>query len=389
MKIHEYQGQRLLSSYGIPVNPGEATDDPEEAGRIAAPIGFPVVVKAQVLTGGRGKAGGIRKAGSGAEVVVAARAILGMTIKGIPVAKVMVVKAADISREHYLGITVDRARKCAVLIGSASGGVDIEDLAQKEPGRIITFPIDPLHAPEGAALDQALRGIVASGQDGALAADLVAQARAAFASLYRLFRDKDCSLVEINPYALLGGGGNRLVALDAKITFDDNALYKHPEIESMRLAEEYSADEIEARRAGLSFVSLDGDIGCMVNGAGLAMATLDLIKLSGGLPANFLDVGGSSNPEKVLTALRIILRNPRVRAILINIFGGITRCDDVARGILLARKELNVAVPMVIRLIGTNEEEGRRMLAGEGIAALESLAEAVKAVCDAARGRAS
>lgn len=389
MKIHEYQAQRLLDAYGIPVNPGEATDDPEEARRIAARIGFPVVVKAQVLTGGRGKAGGIRKAGSGEEVVVAAREILGMTIKGIPVSKVMIVRAADIAREHYLGITVDRARKCAVLIGSASGGVDIEELAQKEPEKIVTLLIDPLHAPEGAALDDALRKVVAPGQDGAGAADLVAQARKAFVALYRLFRDKDCSLVEINPYALLKGSGSRLVALDAKITFDDNALYKHPDVESMRLAEEYSADEMEARQAGLSFVSLDGDIGCIVNGAGLAMATMDLIKLSGGLPANFLDVGGSSNPGKVLTALRIILRNPRVRAILINIFGGITRCDDIAKGILMARRELGVAVPMVIRLIGTNEEEGRRMLDGEGIAALESLADAVKAVNNAAHGRAS
>ena len=388
MKIHEYQAQRLLDSYGIPVNPGEATDDPEEARRIATRIGFPVVVKAQVLTGGRGKAGGIRKVGSPEEVSSAARSILRMSIKGIAVSKVMIVKAAAIDREHYLGITVDRARKRAVLIGSASGGVDIEELAVKEPEKIVTLPIDPLRGPEEAPLDEALGRIVADGRSGAGALELVRQARQAFTALYRLFRDKDCSLVEINPYALLQGGGARLVALDAKITFDDNALYKHADVEAMRLAEEYSADEIEARQAGLAFVSLDGDVGCIVNGAGLAMATMDLIKLSGGLPANFLDVGGSSNPEKVLTALRIILRNTRVRAILINIFGGITRCDDIAKGILMARRELGIAVPMVIRLIGTNEKEGRRMLTAEGIAALETLADAVQAVHSAAQGRA-
>jgi succinyl-CoA synthetase beta subunit len=389
VKIHEHQAQRLLGSYGVPVNPGEATDDPAEAVRIAGRIGYPVVLKAQVLTGGRGKAGGVRKAGTPAEVAATARAILDMAVKGNRVSSVMVARAVTIEREHYLGITVDRSRKRAVLIGSASGGVDIEELAATEPGRIVTLAIDPLRGPDAGEVDRALRKVVAEGCDVETSAALVAQAREAFGALYTLFREKDCSLVEVNPYARLAGATGSLVALDAKICFDDNALYKHPDVEAMRLPEEYAAGEIEARRAGLAFVGLEGEIGCIVNGAGLAMATMDLVELSGGRPANFLDVGGSSNPGKVLAALRIVLANPRVRAVLVNIFGGITRCDDVAKGILMARRELGMSVPLVIRLIGTNEEAGRGMLESEGLTAFESLGEAVEAVVRAAKGGAA
>jgi succinyl-CoA synthetase beta subunit len=386
VKIHEYQARRLLASYGIPVNPGDVADDADGARRIAERLGLPVVVKAQVLTGGRGKAGGVKLASSAVEAGESARSILGMSIKGNRVSRVLVAKAVPIEREHYLGITVDRSRKRAILIASAAGGVDIEELAAREPEKILTLPIDPLRGPDAGALEALLGRVVASGESGAAAAALVSQARDAVGALYRLFREKDCSLVEVNPYALEGG---RLLALDAKITFDDNALFKHPDVEAMRSPEEYSSDEMEARQAGLSFVGLDGEIGCIVNGAGLAMATMDLIKLFGSTPANFLDVGGSSNPQKVLVALRIILGNPRVRAILINIFGGITRCDDVAQGILMARRQLGITVPIVIRLIGTNETAGRRMLTDEGLAALESLADAVKAVIGKAQERLS
>jgi succinyl-CoA synthetase beta subunit len=388
VKIHEYQARELIASYGVPVNPGDATDSPEEARRIAERAGLPVMVKAQVLTGGRGKAGGVKKADTADEAESLARKILAMSIKGYPVTKVLIVRALPIYREHYLGITVDRTRKRAVLILSASGGVDIEELAVREPGKILTLPIDPLAGLDPAATRKALAGVVADGVDAATADRLTGQAVEAVGALYRLFREKDCSLVEVNPYALTGepDGDRHLAALDAKITFDDNALYLHPEIEAMRQAEEYAPEEIEARQAGLSFVGLDGEIGCIVNGAGLAMATMDLIELAGGTPANFLDVGGSSNPQKVLVALRIILRNPRVKAILINIFGGITRCDDIAQGILLARKELGIQVPLVIRLIGTNEVAGRGLLQAQGLEAVERLGEAVEAVIRAARG---
>ena len=385
MKIHEYQARRLMAGYGIPVDPGEATDNPEEARRTAERTGFPVVVKAQVLTGGRGKAGGVKLASSPQEVERLARQILGLTIKGNPVTRVMVVKAADIAREHYIGLTVDRARKRVVLIASASGGVDIEELAAREPGKILTLPIDPLRGFERLSLDDLLRRVVAQGQTGGTADSLVRQARATVEGMYAMFRDKDCTLVEINPFALLVGSEGRLVALDAKVTFDDNALYKHPDIEAMRLPEEYPAEEIEAKQAGLSFVGLDGEIACVVNGAGLAMATMDLIQLMGGTPANFLDVGGSSSPEKVLAAFRIILRNPRVKAILISIFAGITRCDDIARGILLAREQIGIAVPLVIRLVGTNEEAGRKILTAAGLEAIGTLADAVRIVIQKAR----
>jgi succinyl-CoA synthetase beta subunit len=375
MKLYEYQARELLAEAGIPVPPGAVADNPEDAARAAQELGLPVVIKAQVLVGGRGKAGGVKIAKTVEEAKARAREILALRIKEVPVTRLLVVKAVDIRREYYLGVTVDRAAKKPVVIASASGGVDIEELAVREPAKILTFHIDPQAGPREADLRDFLARILPAEQaDTALRAML---------SLYRLFQAKDCSLVEINPFAELADGS--LLAADAKVVLDDNGLAKHPELEGYRNAEEYSAEESAARAAGLAFVSLEGDIGCIVNGAGLAMATMDQIKLFGGAPANFLDVGGSSSPEKVLTALNILRTNPRLKAILINIFGGITRCDDIARGILIARKQADLNVPLVIRLVGTNQKEGTALLAREGLKALEDMSQAVKAVLEAAR----
>ncbi len=378
MKIHEYQARQLLADYGLPVPPGEVVRDPAAAVAAAGRLGLPVVIKAQVLVGGRGKAGGVKVAGSEEEVMRYAADILALTIKGIKVERLLVAQAVAIQKEYYLGLAVDRTGKRIVAIASASGGVEIEELAAREPEKIVQLPIEPLTGPQ----DKELRGPLAEVFPGAREE----QAWLALTALYRLLREKDCSLVEINPYAELPG--ERLVAADAKINFDDNGVFKHPEVEKLRNPEEYAPGEMEARQAGLSFVSLDGEIGCIVNGAGLAMATMDQIKLFGGTPANFLDVGGSSSPEKVLKALEIITANPRVKAILINIFGGITRCDDIARGIVIARDRISLTVPLVIRLIGTNEREGRAILKEAGLAAAERMTDAVRRVIQEAGGAA-
>ena len=375
MKLYEYQARELLGEAGIPISAGRVADSAEQAARAAAELGPPVVIKAQVLAGGRGKAGGVKIAHSVEEAGLRAREILALRIKEIPVARVLVAKAVDIRKEYYLGITVDRSAKKPVLISSASGGVDIEELAIREPQQILTLQLDPQAAPRKPGLRRFLTRVFPDSQ--------VEEALGLVIRLYRLFQANDCSLLEINPLAELADGS--LMAADAKIVLDDNGLFKHPELEGYRNAEEYSEDETAARAAGLAFVGLDGDIGCIVNGAGLAMATMDLIKLFGGEPANFLDVGGSSSPEKVLTALNILRKNPRLKAILINIFGGITRCDDIARGILIARAQADLNVPLVIRLIGTNQKEGAELLAQEGLAALEDMSQAVKAVLGAAR----
>jgi succinyl-CoA synthetase beta subunit len=371
MKIHEYQAKDLFVKYGVPTQAHEVVDNGADAERAAKKIGTKVVIKAQVLVGGRGKAGGVKLADTPEEAKQAAEEILKLTIKDIPVEKVMIAEAAEIQREYYLGLTVDRTAKKLVLMMSKAGGVDIEELAVNQPDQIVMVHIDPVSGVSGADVDSALAKVFDE-------ENLRSQATEAVQKLYTLVQETDASLVEINPYALVDG--NRLLALDAKINFDDNALYKHPEIDEMRNNEEYSEDEIEARSHGLSFVSMDGEIGCIVNGAGLAMATMDIIKLYGGDPANFLDVGGSSNPEKVLNALRIIMNNRKVKAILINIFGGITRCDDIANGILMAMKQIDIDVPMVVRLIGTNEEEGRRLLSEAGFEVAEQLGSAVEKV---------
>ena len=377
MKLHEYQGKTLLSEAGVPVPEGRVARTPAEAEEIAREIGCPVMVKAQVLVGGRGKAGGVKPAADPKEAGARAHDILGMKIKGIEVQQVLVARAVDISAEYYLSLTVNRAAKSVQCIASASGGMEIEEIAVKEPHKIVRFDLDPegglIREPHFEALARAFSPT-----------SLAEQAWAIVGAMYRLFIGKDCSLVEINPCARTPAG--TLVAADAKVILDDNALYRHPELESLRSPEEYGEDEMDAKKSGLSYVGLDGTIGCIVNGAGLSMATMDLIKYFGGSPANFLDVGGSSNPEKVLNALRIISRNPLVTAILINIFGGITRCDDIARGILMAREKLSIPVPLTIRLIGTNEKEGRELLEAAGIDAYSDLTEAVQAVVSQAPG---
>ncbi len=375
MKIHEYQAKELFAAYGIPVQDQAVVTEAEQAREAFNSLGDFVVIKAQVLVGGRGKAGGVKLARSADEAVEAARTILGLTIKELPVEKVMIAPAADIKKEYYMGLTLDRAHKQYILMVSKAGGVDIEELAVQRPEEILRFHINPLDGIDASALKACLEQAFETPQ-------LLEQATDVVEKMYRLTVEKDCSLVEINPYALVDD--STLLALDAKVNFDDNALYKHPDVEAMKNPEEYSQDEIDAKEANLSFVSMDGEIGCIVNGAGLAMATMDIIKLYGGTPANFLDVGGSSNPEKVLNALRIITRNPRVKAILINIFGGITRCDDIANGILMAMKQIDISLPMVIRLIGTNEEEGRKLLADAGFEVAEQLSAAVEKVVSVA-----
>jgi len=375
MKLHEYQAKELLRESGIPVPDGRVARTPEEARSLAGEIGCPVMIKAQVLVGGRGKAGGVKLARDPAEAFSHAGAIIGMKIKGIEVQQVLVAKAVDITSEYYVSLTVDRSSKSIQCIASASGGMEIEEIAVKEPHKIVRFTVDPESGLSRQAHFESVSRAFGSGPRADQAWEIVS-------GMYRLFTGRDCSLVEINPCALTPQG--RLVAADAKVILDDNALFRHPEMEKYRSAEEYGADEMEARSQGLSYVGMDGTIGCIVNGAGLAMATMDLIKYFGGSPANFLDVGGSSNPEKVLVALRIITRNPRVKAILINIFGGITRCDDIARGILMAREKLGIPVPLTIRLIGTNEKEGRAMLQEAGVEAFTELTEAVQAVVSGA-----
>jgi succinyl-CoA synthetase beta subunit len=373
MKLYEYQARKLFTRYGIESAPGIIASNPYEAAEAARKLGGACAVKAQVLVGGRGKAGGVKIASSPEEAHTHAGNILGMTIKSLPVWKVLVSKAVEIEREYYMGITIDRSGKSITLIASASGGVDIEKLARVESQKVHRLAINPL---KGVS-DEETKGVL---QKVFKKKELLTQAMDTAKSLFKLFMENDCSLVEINPYALIKSG--ELIALDAKIVIDENGMFKHENLEGMRNREEYGPDELEARTWGLSFINMEGNIGCIVNGAGLAMATMDIIKLFGGSPANFLDVGGSSSPEKVLHAFEIISHNKGVKAILINIFGGITRCDDIAKGILQAKKEKDLSVPLVIRLIGTNEKEGRALLKEAGIEAHEDLAKAVQKVVE-------
>ena len=373
MKFYEYQARELFTRYGIESAPGIVAENPYEAAEAARKLGGACAVKAQVLVGGRGKAGGVKIASSPEEAHTHAGNILGMTIKSLPVRKVLVSKAVELEREYYIGITIDRSGKSITLIASASGGVDIEQLARVEPAKVHRLAINPL---KGVS-DEETKGML---QKVFKKKELLTQAMDTAKSLFKLFMENDCSLVEINPYALTKLG--ELIALDAKIVIDENGMFKHENLEGMRNREENGPNELKARGRGLSFVNMEGNIGCIVNGAGLAMATMDIIKLSGGSPANFLDVGGSSTPEKVLHAFEIISHNRGVKAILINIFGGITRCDDIAKGILQAKKEMDLSVPLVIRLIGTNEKEGRALLKEAGIEAHEDLANAVQKVVE-------
>jgi len=369
MKIHEYQAKQIFARYGIPLPAGEMAATPEEAREIAARIGKPVMVKAQVHVGGRGKAGGIKKADNPDQAFEIASQILGMEIKGLPVKKVLVTECKDIASEAYLGVIVDRRSKKPVIMVSAAGGIDIEEVARETPEKIHKLEVDPLLG---------LQSFQARNLAYLLYSDrkIANQTSPVILKLYQAFSENDCSLAEINPFITTSEG--EVWALDAKINIDDSGLARHPEIEAMRDVDAEEAAEIEAREKGLSFVKLDGNIGCIVNGAGLAMATMDLVKRFGAEPANFLDIGGSSNPEKVVNAMNIILQDSNVKAILFNIFGGITRCDDVASGIVYAVKQLKPKVPIVVRLTGTNEDKARRILEEINLTATSSMEEVVK-----------
>jgi succinyl-CoA synthetase beta subunit len=380
MNLHEYQARELLRAAGIPVPPGDVATSPAQARQIAERLGGKVVVKAQVHAGGRGKAGGVKLAASAAEAEAVAGKILGMTIKGLTVHQVLVAPAAEIASEAYVGVIVDRASQSPVFMVSPAGGIDIEEVAAKSPEKIFRQRVDARY---GLLPHQAL-GLAFRLYDD------VAKARQAadvLQKLYQAFVNAGASLAEINPLVVDGAG--QVVALDAKIVVDDNELERRPAIAALRDATAEEPFEVRAREAGLTYIKLEGNVGCVVNGAGLAMATMDLVKYYGGEPANFLDIGGSSNPEKVVNALRIITGDKNVRAILFNIFGGITRCDDVANGIVTATKQFKVEVPIVIRLTGTNEQLAVEILKGVGMQALTDMDEAVKQAVALVKGRAA
>ena len=377
MNIHEYQARRILARLGVPVPRGEVANTPEQAREIAECLGVPTVVKAQVLVGGRGKAGGVKLAASPDDAAARARDILGMQIRGITVRQVLVSEAVDIAREIYLGIVLDRASRGVALMASAEGGVEIEEVARQSPDKVLRVAVDPFL---GLADYQAREIGFELGLEPGLVRDFVPIAR----GLYDAFVRCDASLAEINPLVVTTSG--RLAAIDAKMVLDDNALPRHPELESLRDAAAENPDEARARAAGLSYVKLDGGIGCVVNGAGLAMATMDVVKLYGGEPANFLDIGGGARAERVAAALGILLSDPSVRVVLFNIFGGITRCDEVARGIVSTLRELATDLPIVVRLVGTNEAEGRRILAEAGLVAVADMDDAARSAVAALGG---
>jgi succinyl-CoA synthetase beta subunit len=377
MKLHEYQSKLIFAKYGIPIPKGRVAATAEEAKHIAEELGGRVVIKSQVLVGGRGKAGGVRVARDPKEAGEFSGQILAMHIKGLPVRKVLVDEAAAIEHEIYFAITNDRAAKKPVMIASAAGGVDIEEVAATTPEKIIKVHIDPLLG----LRDFQSRDIAASID---LPRELWRDFSKIAAGLWRAYLENDATLAEINPLVITKD--KRLVALDGKMIIDDNALFRHPDLAEIRDIDEEAPAETEARRHGLTFIKLDGDIGCMVNGAGLAMTTMDIVKLFGGEPANFLDIGGGASAEKVAAAMRIILSDPNVKAVLFNIFGGITRGDEVARGILTAMQEVKPNVPMVIRLVGTNAEEGRKLLENANMITAETLVDAAKKAVAVAKG---
>jgi succinyl-CoA synthetase beta subunit len=376
VNIHEYQAKDILRKEGVPIPPGEVASTAAEVEAIAKQYGGTVVVKAQVHAGGRGKAGGVKLAKSPAEAKEIASKILGMHIKGLPVLKVLVTPAADIASEAYVGIILDRASKKPVFMVSPAGGIDIEEVAAKTPEKILKLPVDTRY---GLEPFQASRL-------GFFLFDDVKKVRAVakiMQQLYAAFMKCGCSLAEINPLVTTPAGD--VVALDAKIVIDDNELDRHPELAALRDESAEAPSEVLARNASLTFIKLDGNVGCVVNGAGLAMATMDLVKYYGGEPANFLDIGGSSNPEKVVNALKIITADPSVKAILFNIFGGITRTDDVANGIVTATKQNPLKVPIVIRLTGTNEELAMKILQDNGFSASSDMDDAVKKAVELAK----
>ncbi len=376
MKLHEYQSKQIFAQRGIPIPRGRVAMTAAQARDIAAELGGPVVIKAQVLVGGRGKAGGIKLAKTVHEAEEYAGQILAMTIKGLPVRKVLIDEASVIKSEIYLGVINDRAARRPVIMASMAGGMEIEQVAAETPGKIAREHINPFLG----LRDYEARNLAAS-------IGLPREHWKVFgqiaASLFQAYWDTDATLAEINPLVI--NAANQLAALDGKVIIDDNALFRHPDLAEMRDIDEEAPAETEARKYGLSYVKLDGKIGCMVNGAGLAMGTMDIISYFGGTPANFLDVGGGATADKVAAALRIILSDANVKAVLFNIFGGITRCDEVARGILKALREVQTQVPMVVRLVGTNEEEGRRLLAEAHMITATSLADAAQKAVAAAK----
>lgn len=377
MKLHEYQSKILFSKFNVPIPRGRVVSTANEAKQIAEELGGRVVIKAQVLVGGRGKAGGIRLAKSPKEAEELATIVLGMEIKGLKVSRILVDEMVGIQQEIYLAITNDRTAGRPVLMASAAGGVDIEETAVQHPEKISRIHIDPLIG----LRDYQVRDV-------AVGIDLKRNYWRGFnevaLNLWRVFTACDATLVEINPLVITTD--QRLVALDAKMILDDNALYRHPDLVEIRDLDIEEPVESEARKFGLSYIKLGGQIGCMVNGAGLAMATMDIIKLFGGEPANFLDIGGGASAEKVTAAFRIIASDPNLRGILVNIFGGITRCDEVARGILVGLEGIKITVPMVVRLAGTNAEEGRHLLTNANIITADTLVEAAQKVISLARG---
>src|SRR6476660_3115726 len=384
MKVHEFQAKSLLARYGVAIPKGEVADTPEDAREIAKRLGGAAVVKAQIHAGGRGKGGGIRVTKDPEQAFEHARAILGMTLvtpqtgaAGRIVRKVLVEEALDLDRELYLGVTLDRSRSLPVVIASKSGWMEIEEVAAKDPSAVLREPVDPFL---GLFPFQARRLAFALGLAGVSFREGISLMQA----LFRAYFETDSTLAEINPLLVTRAG--RVLALDAKMTFDDNALFRHPDIKAMRDLSEEDPLEVEASRFGLNYIKLDGSVGCMVNGAGLAMATMDLVKLAGGEPANFLDVGGGANEEQVKNAFRIILSDKNVRAILINIFGGIMRCDIIAKGVVAAVKEMGLATPVVVRLEGTNVEVGKSILRESGlkITPADGLADAAKKAVEAA-----
>ena len=376
MKIHEHQAKEIFAKYGIPIPGNYVCRKVEEVLEVYKKTNGMAAIKAQVLVGGRGKAGGVKLAKSLEEAEKHAEAILGMEIKGLTVEKVLVYEALEIESEFYVGFTTDRNTKSVMMMASAEGGVEIEVVAKESPEKIIKLPIDPRYG----LMDFQARNVAME-----LFGDVKLARKAAgiFQKLYRCYMDLDSSLTEINPLVLTPNC--ELIALDAKMNFDDNALYRHPQLEAMREVTPDEAKELSAKEMGLSYIKLDGEIGCMVNGAGLAMATMDIIKLYGGSPANFLDIGGSSNPEKVVEAMNILLSDDNVKVVMINIFGGITRCDDVARGLSKALDILNVELPIVVRLSGTNAEAGRAILSEKKLITAESMGEAARKAIELAK----
>jgi succinyl-CoA synthetase beta subunit len=389
LKIHEYQGKAVLAQYGVAVPRGKVARSADEAVEAAKSLGFPVVVKAQIHAGGRGKGGGVRLAKSVDECEALAKSMLGSTLRthqtgpeGRVVRRLLIEQGMDLAgaKEMYLAILVDRGKGVPVFMASARGGMDIEEVAATDPGAILREHVSPAVGFQPYQARKLAFGI-------GLPGDLIGKAVPFMTSLYRAFESEDASLVEINPFLVTKAG--ELFALDAKLTFDDNALFRHPEIVELRDFDEEEPLEVEASKFSLNYIKLEGgNVGCMVNGAGLAMATMDIIKLAGGSPANFLDVGGGASADQIKNAFRILLADPDVKAVLINIFGGILRCDVLAEGVIAAVRDLQVKVPVVVRMKGNNEEKGRKMLKDSGLNfdTADGMTEAAEKVVKAASG---